>query len=89
MLDLAAGEAPGGAYDADGPDHRAMFESDVTKAAAAGLRFRPVVETVGDTWAWLRSIGGRAPLRPDRPAAGIDPARERRILRDDCEAAAT
>lgn len=53
---------------------------DVSKALAAGLRCRPLKETVADTWAWLRSLGGQAPLRPDRPAVGLDPAVESALL---------
>lgn len=60
--------------------HDTMHGSDVTRALAAGLRCRPVAETVADTWAWLRSIGGTAPQRPDRPPVGLDPEREARLL---------
>ncbi|MFC8076784.1 NAD-dependent epimerase/dehydratase family protein [Streptomyces sp. NPDC057307] len=51
--------------------HDMMHGGDVAKALAAGLRCRPVEETVTDTWAWLRSIGGEAPQRPDRPKVGL------------------
>jgi nucleoside-diphosphate-sugar epimerase len=64
-----------------GPLHEALQESDVSKAVAAGLTFRPVTETVADTWAWLRARGGKAPLRPDRPPVGLDPDRESYLLR--------
>lgn len=57
-----------------------LHSADVSRAEAAGLRPRPVEETVADTWAWLRSIGGAAPQRPDRPAVGLDPAVEAAIL---------
>ncbi|WP_049567522.1 NAD-dependent epimerase/dehydratase family protein [Nonomuraea sp. SBT364] len=63
-----------------GEDHAFMHGADVSKAVAAGLTFRPVEETVADTWAWLRSIGGRAPMRPDRPAVGLDPEVEAKLL---------
>ncbi|WP_219516915.1 NAD-dependent epimerase/dehydratase family protein [Nonomuraea ceibae] len=63
-----------------GEDHAFMHGGDVSKAVAAGLRVRPVAETVADTWEWLRSIGGRAPMRPDRPSVGLDPAVEARLL---------
>jgi nucleoside-diphosphate-sugar epimerase len=51
------------------------------RAQAAGLRCRPVRETVGDTWAWLRG-GGAGEVDPDTPhrARGLDPAREREVL---------
>ncbi|WP_290806289.1 NAD-dependent epimerase/dehydratase family protein [Herbiconiux sp.] len=64
-----------------GPDHEAMHESDTTKAVRAGIRLRPLAQTVDDTWAWLTSIGGRAPQRLDRPALGLAPERERELLR--------
>ncbi len=55
--------------------------ANVSKALATGLRCRPAGETVADTWAWLQSIGGRAPQRPDRPVVGLDPEREEEVLR--------
>ncbi|MFI6685409.1 NAD-dependent epimerase/dehydratase family protein [Streptomyces sp. NPDC050485] len=63
-----------------GEMHDTMHGSSVAKAVAAGLRCRPVEETVADTWAWLRSIGGTAPQRPDRPQVGLDPETEAKVL---------
>ncbi|MEV6685638.1 NAD-dependent epimerase/dehydratase family protein [Streptomyces sp. NPDC051130] len=60
--------------------HAFMFGGDVTKALAAGLHCRPVEETVADTWAWLRGLGGIAPQRPDRPAMGVTPEQEAALL---------
>ncbi len=40
--------------------HDTLHAADVSRAVAAGLRCRPVAETVADTWAWLREIGGTA-----------------------------
>ncbi|MEV5439457.1 NAD-dependent epimerase/dehydratase family protein [Streptomyces sp. NPDC052682] len=60
--------------------HDALHGADVTRAVAAGLRCRPVEETVADTWEWLSRIGGTAPHRPDRPAVGLDPEAEARVL---------
>jgi 2'-hydroxyisoflavone reductase len=57
-----------------------LHQGDVTKAHAAGLRCRPVDETVADTWAWLRELGGTAPHRPDRPAVGLDARTEAKLL---------
>ncbi|MFE5969578.1 NAD-dependent epimerase/dehydratase family protein [Streptomyces sp. NPDC056463] len=62
--------------------YEAMHRADVSKALATGLRCRPVTETVADTWAWLRSIGGAAPHRADRPSVGLDPEREAALLSD-------
>jgi nucleoside-diphosphate-sugar epimerase len=64
----------------EGELHDHMFGGDVSKAFAAGLSCRPVEETVSDTWAWMRSLDGPPPHRPDRPAKGIDPAKEAALL---------
>jgi len=37
---------------------------------------------VRDTGAWLESLGGDAPQRPDRPRLGLDPEVEERVLRN-------
>jgi 2'-hydroxyisoflavone reductase len=63
-----------------GPEHTFMNGGDVSKALSYGLRCRPVRETVEDTWRWLRSLGGKAPQREDRPRVGLDPAVERALL---------
>ncbi|MFK0293129.1 NAD-dependent epimerase/dehydratase family protein [Streptomyces sp. NPDC090442] len=64
-----------------GPECEAFYRGDVGKALASGLRCRPVAETVADTWEWLRSIGGVAPQRPDRPAVGLPEEKEAAVLR--------
>lgn len=58
----------------------AMYTADVSLAVAAGLRCRPAEETVADTWAWLESLGGVAPRRPDRLAKGLSSEREEEFL---------
>ncbi len=60
--------------------HDALHRSDVGRAMAAGLSPRPIEQTVADTWAWMESIGGAPPDRPDRPVHGLDPDRERALL---------
>ncbi|WP_118082698.1 SDR family oxidoreductase [Streptomyces sp. CC0208] len=60
--------------------HTSLHEGDTSRAAAAGLRCRPVTETVADTWSWLGEIGGVAPQRPDRPVLGIDEETEAKAL---------
>ncbi|MFJ2576687.1 NAD-dependent epimerase/dehydratase family protein [Kitasatospora aureofaciens] len=66
--------APGELYDF-------LHGASVARAVGAGLRCRPVTETVEDTWAWLQSIGGSAPQRADRPNVGLDPEREAELLK--------
>ncbi|MDQ0369567.1 NAD-dependent epimerase/dehydratase family protein [Catenuloplanes indicus] len=63
-----------------GEMHDAMHTSDVSRAVAAGLRPRPLIDTVTDTWSWLASIGGVAPQRADRPPVGLDPELEATLL---------
>lgn len=59
--------------------HETMHQADVSRALAAGLRCRPVEETVADTWDWLRSLDG-SPQRTDRPSVGLDPEIEQAVL---------
>ncbi|MGW5862591.1 NAD-dependent epimerase/dehydratase family protein [Streptomyces sp. NPDC055239] len=63
-----------------GEMHDSMHRTSTQKAVAAGLRARPVADTVADTWAWLQSIGGQAPQRPDRPVVGLAPEKEAKAL---------
>jgi 2'-hydroxyisoflavone reductase len=63
-----------------GPDHDVMHRGDVSRALAAGLRCRPVRETVADTWRWLSALPGEAPRRTDRPSVGLDPRLEAEVL---------
>jgi 2'-hydroxyisoflavone reductase len=63
-----------------GPEYDALHRGDVRKALAAGLRCRPVEETVADTWQWLSGLDGTAPQRPDRPDVGLDPRTEAEVL---------
>ncbi|KAA0924380.1 NAD-dependent epimerase/dehydratase family protein [Rhodococcus sp. ANT_H53B] len=63
-----------------GADHDSLHASDVSKAFAAGLRTRPIQETVADTWTWLQSLKGRSPMRSDRRPVGLSADREAAIL---------
>jgi 2'-hydroxyisoflavone reductase len=64
------------------PDHEliAMHDVNVERAHAAGLRCRPLIDTVADTWAWLSSLDDAPPLRDDLPRPGLNPGRERAAL---------
>ncbi|MGW4701747.1 NAD-dependent epimerase/dehydratase family protein [Streptomyces sp. NPDC004285] len=80
---LAAGAAPWTELPVwlpPGEMYDAMHTADVSRAVAAGLRCRPADETAADTWAWLESLGGVAPQRPDRAGAGLTPEREAEVL---------
>ncbi len=57
-----------------------MHDGDVSRALAAGLRCRPVEETVADTWAWLQATPAADPSL-DRPRPGLAPAKEAAVLR--------
>jgi len=57
-----------------GDEHDGFNAVNVSKAVAAGLRFRPVADTVRDTLTWFQS-------QPERPwRAGIDPEKEAKVL---------
>ncbi|MEU0083620.1 NAD-dependent epimerase/dehydratase family protein [Streptomyces sp. NPDC006274] len=62
--------------------HAALHGVGVARAMAAGLRCRPVADTVRDTWAWLTSLGGAAPQRSDRARVGLAREVEERLLRE-------
>ncbi|WP_221476838.1 NAD-dependent epimerase/dehydratase family protein [Streptomyces zagrosensis] len=64
----------------EGELYDTLHRGDVAKALAAGLRCRPMAETVADTWSWLCDLDGVAPQRPDRPSVGLDPEVEARVL---------
>ncbi|MER6997850.1 NAD-dependent epimerase/dehydratase family protein [Streptomyces sp. NPDC000410] len=63
-----------------GETYDAMHRADVSKALAAGLRCRPVAETVADTWSWLRSLN--RPLTPGtaRAPVGLSEEQEAALL---------
>jgi hypothetical protein len=59
--------------------HAALHEGDVSKAMAARLDIRPLVETVTDTWTWLQEHG-TARMRSDRPDNRLRPDKEQAFL---------
>jgi len=63
-----------------GPTYDSLHHGDVRKALGTGLRCRPVAETVRYTWRWLRGLDGVVPPPADRPAVGLDPEVEARVL---------
>lgn len=56
-----------------------LHAGDTSAAHAAGLRCRPVTETVADTWRWLQEDGSPPP-KPGRPEIGLSADAERRLL---------
>jgi 2'-hydroxyisoflavone reductase len=56
------------------PEWAGHHHADVSRAVAAGLRFRPVAETVRDTAEWAATRGEH------EPEAGLAPERERELL---------
>ncbi|MEI7034614.1 NAD-dependent epimerase/dehydratase family protein [Streptomyces pratensis] len=67
----------------EGELHDSLHRGGHVKAYAAGLRCRPVAETVADTWSWMCDRGGVAPRRADRPSVGLDPLLEAKLLTSD------
>jgi 2'-hydroxyisoflavone reductase len=57
------------------PEYSATHRTDVSKAVAAGLRFRPLAETIRDTLAWDAQREW-----PPAEGVGLTPARERELL---------
>ncbi|MDM7832340.1 NAD-dependent epimerase/dehydratase family protein [Cellulomonas edaphi] len=79
---LAAGAEPWTQLPIWVPEHgewAGFMEGQPRRALSAGLRCRPVEETVADTWEWLR---GRGPVaqRADRPVHGLPEELERALL---------
>lgn len=60
---------------AEGPG---VFAHDGTAAARAGMSWRPLRETVADTWVWQRSLPDGWHPAPRTP--GLDAAKEARLL---------
>jgi len=58
----------------------ALHDADTAAAASAGLRCRPVEETVADTWAWLQREGTPAPPTGRGGALGLSAEQEHALL---------
>jgi 2'-hydroxyisoflavone reductase len=67
----------------DSIDFAGIWDVSGDRALRTGMRYRPLTDTVHDTWLWLRreAAAGR-PLdqAAHRPEIGLDPDKERRIL---------
>ncbi len=63
------------------PDWAAFFGLDASKAITAGLRFRPLEETVAATLAWAeRETPGPKDIGVPMQPGGLEPDRERELL---------
>ncbi|MFD7445940.1 NAD-dependent epimerase/dehydratase family protein [Streptomyces sp. NPDC059909] len=59
--------------------HAGVWSVDAGRAIAAGLRCRPLVETIRDTWTWLQN-DGRPVDHPRWAEHGIAPEKEAKII---------
>ncbi|MDQ0990736.1 NAD-dependent epimerase/dehydratase family protein [Streptomyces sp. V3I7] len=59
--------------------HTGVWSVDSSRAVTAGLRCRPLAETIRDTWTWL-AVDGRPVDHPRWAEHGIARAKEARIL---------
>jgi nucleoside-diphosphate-sugar epimerase len=57
-----------------------LHDCDVTAAASAGLRCRPMPDTVADTWAWLQREGTPTPPTARAGELGLSSAQEQALL---------
>ena len=58
----------------------ALHTGDVRRALGWGLRIRPLLETVADTWEWVRSVDASGAVAEPRPDIGLDPEKEAAAL---------
>jgi len=66
----------------DTPEFAAIWDVSGDRALRTGIRYRPLIDTVHDTWSWLRlaaTASGTPPFER-RPGIGLDPGKERAIL---------
>jgi 2'-hydroxyisoflavone reductase len=63
-----------------GDEYAGMLRTPLARAVEAGLRFRPLEETIRDTLAWYREAGGDAPPSERYTSRPLDPAREAELL---------
>lgn len=68
----------------DTPEFAGVWEVTGDRAVRTGIRYRPLTDTVRDTWSRLRrdaaASGGELTAFQRRPGIGLDPAREQAIL---------
>jgi 2'-hydroxyisoflavone reductase len=68
----------------DTPEYAAITDISGDRALHTGLRYRPLADSIHDTWRWLRTLAeaqGRAVPEFSRyEGTGLDPEHERQIL---------
>ncbi|WP_313904832.1 NAD-dependent epimerase/dehydratase family protein [Streptomyces sp. BHT-5-2] len=65
----------------DQPGMAGTWLASSDKALAAGLRCRPLAETLRDTWQWLQDRGPAAgPYKQGTTLLGLEPEQEQRLL---------
>jgi 2'-hydroxyisoflavone reductase len=67
----------------DIPELAGVWQVSGDRAVRTGIRYRPLTDTVHDTWAWLRltaATRGADPAAGRTPQVGLDPAKEERLL---------
>jgi 2'-hydroxyisoflavone reductase len=65
------------------PEFAALWDVTGDRALRTGLRYRPLSDTVRDTWGWLRrdaTAHGGEMVFPQPPGMGLDRAKEQEIL---------
>jgi hypothetical protein len=72
-------ELPVWLYDAEA-DVSECWNVDVSKATAAGLRARPLRQTVEDTWAWVQAGADLGGYRSQYAVPDPNPEKERAVL---------
>jgi 2'-hydroxyisoflavone reductase len=60
--------------------HDALHRGDVSRALAAGLRCRPIADTVADTWAWLAALSDEERAGIGRSGLGLEEDAEAGLL---------
>jgi 2'-hydroxyisoflavone reductase len=68
----------------DQPEFAGIWQVTGDRAVRTGIRYRPLTDTVHDTWSWLRRAaadsGTPVTAFGRRPGIGLDPAKEQEIL---------
>jgi 2'-hydroxyisoflavone reductase len=68
----------------DVPDFAGIWRISGDRAQRTGIRYRPLLDTVSDTWRWLTqeaaSLDRPVSAFARMPGIGLDPGRERDIL---------